>query len=80
MCPQYMSDIFTLSNSNTFSLRSIDNQDIVIQKHKKEQQKSSLHYYDVHLLNSLPINIRRATSLFKCALHNFIISNNSNCI
>ena len=30
MCPQYMSDIFTFSNSNSFCLRSIDNQDIMI--------------------------------------------------
>ena len=82
MCPQYMSDMFIFANSNTYSLRSIDNQDMVIPKHNKGLFKSSLHYSGVQLWNSLPINIRTATSLstFKCALHNSIVSNRSNCI
>ena len=76
MCPQYMSDIFTFSNSNTYSFkRPIDDQDMVILKHNKELFKSSLHYYGVQLWNSLPINLRPITSIstFKCALHNFIV-------
>ena len=77
MCPDYMSEMFSFSNSSTYSLRSIDNLDMIIPRHKREIYKNSLHYSGVHIWNNLPINLRTAPSLaaFKCALHKHIVTN-----
>ena len=77
MGPEYISEMFTFSNSQTYNLRSIDNFDMVIPKHNKEIFKNSLQYTGVQIWNNLPVTLRTASSLsaFKYGLHNFIISN-----
>ena len=79
MYPEYMSDMFTFSNSQTYNLRSIDNFDMVIPKHNKEiLVLNSLQYRGVQIWN-LPVTLRTASSqsAFKYGLHNFIISDRS---
>ena len=76
MCPEYMSEMFTFLNSQTYNLRSIDNLDMVISKHNKEIFTNSLHYSGVQIWNNLPVTLRTASTLsaFKYGLHNFIVS------
>ena len=77
MCSEYMSEMFTFSNSQTYNLRSIDNFDMVIPKHNKEIFKNSLQYAGVQIWNNLPVTLRTASSLsaFKYGIYNFIMSN-----
>ena len=77
MSPSYISDLFTFQSSEFYNLRSIDNDDMIIPKHKTELFKKSFQYSGPHIWNTLPISLQTAYSLssFKHNLHTYIVTN-----
>ena len=79
MSPSYISDLFTFQSLEFYNLRSIDNNDMIIPKHKTELFKKSFQYSGPHIWNKLPISLQTACSLssFKHNLHTctYIVTN-----
>ena len=76
MCPDYLSEMFTVQPSSVYSLRSSTHQNLNIPKHRNELFKRTLQYSGVIIWNGLPSNLRSAPSLasFKQNLFKHIIS------
>ena len=62
LTPEYISSLFT-KKSTDYSLRSIENGNLVLPKFKLMSFKGSLSYSGVEIWNSIPSNIRKATTL-----------------
>ena len=77
MSPTYISSLFNFQNSEYYSLRSIENNNMAIPKHNTELFKNSFQYSGTKIWNALPITLRTACSLpaFKHNLYRHIISN-----
>ena len=76
MCPDYLSEMFTVQPSSVYSLRSSTHQNLSIPKHRNELFKRTLQYSGAIIWNGLPSNLRSAPSLasFKQNLFKHIIS------
>ena len=77
MSPTYISSLFNFQNSEYYSLRSVENNNMAIPKHNTELFKNSFKYSGTKVWNALPITLRTACSLpaFKHNLYRHIISN-----
>ena len=62
LTPEYISSLFT-KKSTDYKLRSIENGNLVQPKFKLMSYKGSLSYSGVEIWNSIPSNIRKATTL-----------------
>ena len=64
MAPSYMSDIITVSTNNSFSLRSVLRNDLVL-KHKPKTRyiKDSFNYNSRTIWTEIPIEIRNAANI-----------------
>ena len=81
--PSYMSEIVTFSQNNMYNLRSIENNDIVLNyQYKTKYIKSSFAYYSKDAWNSIPIAIRKSNNItsFKKNVKQFLMGEqNSQC-
>jgi hypothetical protein len=62
LSPQYLSSLF-VQNETEYNLRSITNGDLLVPKFKLQSYKFSLNYSGANIWNSIPINIKKASSL-----------------
>ena len=62
LTPEYISSLFC-KNSTGYNLRSIEKGDLVLPKFKLMSFKKSLSYSGVEIWNTIPINIRKASTL-----------------
>ena len=77
MSPTYISNLFNFQNSENYSLRSVENNNMAIPKHNTELFKNCFQYSGTKIWNALPITLRTACSLpaSKHNLYRNIISN-----
>ena len=63
--PEYLNDFFQMRNANDTgaNLRSVSNKNFVIPKPNSNLFKSSLSYSGAVIWNSIPLEIKNATSL-----------------
>ena len=66
MAPSYMSDIITVSTNNSYSLRSVLRNDLVL-KHKPKTKyiKDSFNHYNMTVWNEIPIDISQECSYYQ---------------
>jgi len=64
MAPSYMSNIITVSTNNSYSLRSVLRNDLVL-KHKPKTKyiKDSFNYFSMTVWNKIQIEIRNAANI-----------------
>ena len=76
LTPEYISSLFT-KNPTGYNLRSIENGDLVLPKFKLMSFKRSLSYSGVEIWNSIPITIRKSTTLkeFKNRFFQYLLNN-----
>ena len=58
MSPTYISYLFNFQNSEYYSLRSVENDNMAIPKHNTELFKNSFQYSGTKIWNGLPITLR----------------------
>ena len=76
LVPSYMSDFVSFSQNNMYNLRSITNNDVVLQnRHKTKYMRTSFAYYSKNVWNSIPIEIRRSNNIrtFKKNVKQFLM-------
>ena len=76
LTPEYISSLFD-KNSTNYNLRSIENGDLILPKFKLMSFKKSLSYSGVEIWNTIPINIKKASTLneFKNRLFQYLFNN-----
>ena len=64
MVPSYLSEMLTFSMNENYSFRSTKYSDLTVKiKPRTNALKDSFTYYSMNVWNSIPTNIRMATSL-----------------
>ena len=76
MAPNYLSELLTLSNNDNYSLRSMNNCDLVVKrKYRTNLYQDSFTSFSMKIWNDIPTSIRKSYSLhtfknnFKLYLH-----------
>ena len=69
LTPEYINNILTFSENDTYQLRSVSRGDIRTQKCRTNYMKTSFTYYSKTVWNSIPLYIRNMPNIYSFKKH-----------